>query len=94
MSLSYREPSLIPPDEQEPDDPILEESEHLKRKLYKDGHVEWERKGHDLDGYDQDCYEEAYELGQKSMDEQLKNMRAYSRGAFDAAQAIAGKGAR
>jgi len=72
---TYREPSLIPPDPPEPDDPITEESEHLVRRMFKDGHVEWERKAHDLEGYDQDCYEEAYEMGQKSIEQQMQNLR-------------------
>jgi predicted secreted Zn-dependent protease len=72
---SFREPSLTMPDPPEPDDAITEESEHLVRRMFKDGHIEWERKAHDIEGYEQDCYEEAYELGQKSIEQQMQNLR-------------------
>ena len=93
---TYREPSLIPPDSPEPDDPITEESEHLIRRMYKDGHIEWERKQHDLAGYDQDCLEEAYEMALAAMDRQMKRVReaAYGRGAYQTAYAMANKGVR
>ena len=92
MAISYREPSLIPPDPPEPDDPITEESEHLVRRMFKDGHIEWERKAHDVDGYEQDCYEEAYDLGIKAARQQVENIRqnAYGRGVIDAARTAYG----
>ena len=72
----------------EPETPVeTESSEHLRRHVYKDGHIEWERLPHDPVGYDADVLEEAYELGQKSNDRQLKNLRANMKDALTQAQA-------
>ena len=92
MAISYREPSLIPPDPPEPDDPITEHSEHLIRRMFKVGHIEWERKAHDLDGYEQDVLEEAYDMGVKAARQQVENIRqnAYGRGVMDAARTAYG----
>jgi len=59
------------------DNPVVEteRSEHLVRRMFKDGHIEWERKAHDVDGYEQDCYEEAYDMGQQSIERQMQNLR-------------------
>ena len=89
---SFREPSLIPPDPREPDDPVTEESEHLIRRMFKDGHIEWERKAHDLDGYEQDVLEEAYDMGIKAARQLVENIRqnAYGKGVIDAARTAYG----
>ena len=66
---TFRERSLIPPDE--PDMVTVESSEHLRRRVTKDG-IGWFRLPHDLVGYDEDCWEEAYEMGRKSMRAELE----------------------
>lgn len=81
---TYREPSLIPPDEDDNPDCIVAEevrSEHLIRRTFKDGHIEWTRLPHDPVGYEQDCFEEAYEMGQKSSHEE-----SFAAGVFAAAR--------
>ena len=57
---SQVERGLIAPDKTEVE---TERSEHLARRTYKDGHIEWIRAEHDLEGYEQDVLEEAYSLG-------------------------------
>lgn len=53
----------------------VERSEHLTRRIFKDGHIEWQRSEHDPDGYDQDCYEEAYEMGRQSVHSEADYLR-------------------
>lgn len=84
---TFREPSLIPPDEPETTECETERSEHLRRHVYKDGHIEWERLPHDPVGYEQDVLEEAYLLGQESNERQLRNLRANMKDALTQAQA-------
>lgn len=48
------ERGLIPPNEPETTECESERSEHLIRRTFKDGHIEWQRSGHDPDGYEQD----------------------------------------
>ena len=79
------ERGLIPPDEPETTECEAERSEHLTRRTFKDGHIEWERLPHDPVGYEQDCYEEAYRLGQESNDRQLANLRANAKAGRDQA---------
>ena len=70
----------------EPETPVeTERSEHLRRHVYKDGHIEWERLPHDPVGYEQDCFEEAYEMGLKASDAQLANLRANAKAGRDQA---------
>jgi hypothetical protein len=38
-------------------------TEHLIRREYDDKHIEWVRLPHDLEGYEADVLEEAYQLG-------------------------------
>jgi len=52
-----------------------ERSEHLIRRTFKDGHIEWQRSGHDPDGYEQDVLEEAYDLGRQSVYSQERDLR-------------------
>jgi len=70
------ERGLIPPDEPETTECESERSEHLTRRVFKDGHIEWQRSEHDLEGYEQDCYEEAYAMGVAAMEQQMRNLRA------------------
>ncbi len=94
----WREQSLIPPDEPETTECEVEQSEHLRRHTYKDGHIRWERLPHDPVGYDEDCWEEAYALGIAAADRSMRNLRrniegavelGYSLGAYQAAEAFA-----
>ena len=75
-----------------PDCVVVEDtrSEHLIRRTFKDGHISWERLPHDPVGYEQDCFEEAYQLGLKAFDAQLRNLRANMKDALSEAQ---GRGA-
>ena len=52
-----------------------ERSEHLTRRQFKDGHIEWTRAQHDLEGYEQDVLEEAYDLGRQSVYSQERDLR-------------------
>jgi len=69
------ERGLIPPDEPETTECESERSEHLTRRVFKDGHIEWQRSEHDPDGYEQDVLEEAYDLGRQSVYSQERDLR-------------------
>ncbi len=69
------ERGLIPPDEPETTECESERSEHLTRRTFKDGHIEWARAEHDPDGYEQDVLEEAYDLGRQSVYSQERDLR-------------------
>ena len=69
------ERGLIPPDEPETTECESERSEHLVRRQFKDGHIEWQRSEHDPDGYEQDVLEEAYDLGRQSVYSQERDLR-------------------
>lgn len=71
---TYPERSLIPPDPPEPE-PIVERGQYLDR-ITSDGEVGWKAHNAYLCDADQDAYEDAYELGQKSMAEQVKLLKA------------------
>jgi hypothetical protein len=77
---TYREPSLIPPDH-EPE-PTVEKGERAVRTLYPDGEVSWDVRGLNrsessaVNGMMDDALEDAYEMGQKSVQEQVKLLRA------------------
>jgi hypothetical protein len=76
---TYREPSLIPPDH-EPE-PTVEKGERAVRTLYPDGEVSWDVRGLNrsessaVNGMMDDALEDAYELGQKSIEQQMQNLR-------------------
>ena len=69
------ERGLIPPDEPETTECEAERSEHLTRRTFRDGHIEWARAEHDPDGYEQDVLEEAYDLGRQSVHSQERDLR-------------------
>lgn len=69
------ERGLIPPDEPETTEVEAERSEHLTRRVFKDGHIQWQRSEHDPDGYEQDCYEEAYDLGRQAVHAEAGQLR-------------------
>jgi hypothetical protein len=79
MAISYREPSLIPPDH-EPE-PTVEKGERVIRTLYPGGEVSWGARGLNrsessvVNGMMDDVLEEAYEMGQKSIEQQMQNLR-------------------
>ena len=103
MSCRYREQTLIPPD----DNPEVDErcGEKLERHEFKDGSVTW---SDDCDPIPVDTrlseyLDDAYAMGQASMQRQVDNLRAnikkalddqYALGAFQAAETMANKGAR
>ena len=80
----------------EDDNPVVEveRSEHLIRRVCKDGAIEWTRLPHDPIGYDADVLEEAYGMGIKAARQQVENIRqnAYGRGVIDAARTAYGRG--
>ena len=89
----------------EDDNPVVETERTLCliRYTYKDGSVGWRTHDRYLTPYEQDCYEEAYELGVKSYEAQLANLRtnakagrdqAFADGVFVAAQAAYTRGPR
>ena len=82
------ERGLIPPDEPETTECEAERSEHLTRRTFKDGHIEWARAEHDPDGYEQDCYEEAYEMGMAATDRAMRKLRDNIKGAMELGQAL------
>jgi hypothetical protein len=99
MAISYREPSLIPPDH-EPE-PIVERGERVVRRV-ADGEATWEVRGllppesSVLNEMWQDVLEEAYEMGVKAARQQVENIRqnAYGKGVVDAATTAYERGKR
>ena len=64
--------------EHEPENPVVEteQGECLARYTYKDGSIGWKARDRYLTDTEQDAYGEAYELGVKSNDVQMANLRA------------------
>jgi hypothetical protein len=71
---TFRERSLIPPDPPEPE-PIVERGQYLDRITFE-GEASWKAHNQYLSDADQDAYEDAYELGRRSMAEQVKLLKA------------------
>jgi hypothetical protein len=84
------ERGLIPPDEPETTECESERSEHLTRRTFKDGHIEWQRSEHDPDGYEQDAdvLEEAYAMGVAAAEQSMKRLRENIKGAIELGQAL------
>jgi len=68
------ERGLTPPDPPEPE-PTVERGQYLDR-ITSGTEVGWKAHNQYLSDADQDVYEDAYELGQKSMAEQVKLLKA------------------
>jgi len=79
---TYRELSFIPPDPPERE-PIVERNGRVTRTTYPEGEVSWDVRGLNhsessvLSGMRDEALEHAYELGQMSMEEENRRLRAH-----------------
>ena len=73
--------------EHEPENPVVETetSEYLTRYTYKDGSIGWKACDRYLTDTEQDAYGEAYEMGRRSNETQMANLRANAKAGRDQA---------
>lgn len=78
---TFREPSLIPPDEPEPE-ATIERNGRVILTTFPDGETQWDVRGLNrgesatVNGLIDEALSDAYELGQQSMQEQIRLLRS------------------
>ena len=82
---------LIPPDPPE-DEPLLVLTLGELTRHEHEGHISWSKRNRYLSEYEQDRYEEAFEMGVQAAQQRVKAQeeQAYGRGALDATRTLFG----
>ena len=81
---------LIPPDPL--DEPLLVVTNGELTRFEYEGHISWSKRNRYLSDYEQDRYEEAFEMGVQAAQQRVKAQeeQAYGRGVMDATKTLHG----